>query len=86
MKKILSFFAAAITAGLALNSIQAQDLPFFGGTGGGDPEFLRNQPFMSAIDTDGNLEISFDEVENSVESLSALDANGNGDLDYGVLS
>ena len=78
---------AAVMAGMALNSIQAQEQGYFGGVQGGgeDSQFL-NQPFMLAIDKDGDEEISFDEIENSVESLSALDKNRNGDLDYDELS
>ena len=78
---------AAVMAGMALNSIQAQEQGYFGGVQGGgeDSQFL-NQPFMLAIDKDGDEEISFDEIENSVESLSALDKNRNGDLDHDELS
>lgn len=77
----------AFVAGAVLNSAQAQEEGYFGGVqgGGADGQFLR-QPFMLAIDTDGNGAISAEEIEGAIESLSVLDKNGNGDLDYLELS
>lgn len=79
--------AAGIAVGAAVSSAQAQQPGYFGGISGPaeDSQFL-NQPFMIAIDTDGDGEISAEEIDHSIESLSTLDRNGNGDLDYDELS
>ncbi len=79
--------AAGVAVGAAMNSVQAQQPGYFGEISGPaeGSQFL-NQPFMFAIDTDGDGEISAEEIDNSIESLSTLDRNGNGDLDYHELS
>ena len=77
----------AAVAGTAPTIVQAQGEGYFAGfQGTGEDSRFLEQPFMFAIDTDGNGEISADEIERSVETLSALDRNGNGDLDYDELS
>ena len=78
---VAGFAFIAIVAGTAPNpaGAQAQAQGYFGEVlgGGEDSQFL-NQPFMFAIDTDGNGEISADEIERSVQSLSAAGLSGPG--------
>lgn len=84
---IVGLAVMAIIAGAVVYPAQAQEQGYFGEVlGGGENSQFLNQPFMFAIDTDGNGEVSAEEIEGSVESLSALDKNGNGDLDYDELS
>ncbi|MGC3957246.1 MAG: EF-hand domain-containing protein [Verrucomicrobiota bacterium] len=48
-----------------------------GGPGGGQPPKL---PLLTALDADGNGEISATEISNAATALKALDKNGDGKL------
>lgn len=55
----------------------AQDGPPGGGPGGGQPPKL---PLLTALDADGNGEISAAEISNAAAALAKLDKNGDGKL------
>ena len=62
---------------------QAADPPAEGGRRGGrgdGPNFMRLDPILAALDTNGDGEISADEIAAAPTTLKKLDANGDGQL------
>lgn len=71
--KILTGALCLTTATLLI----AQDGPPGGGPGGGQPPKL---PLLTALDADGDGEISAAEIANATAALQKLDQNGDGKL------
>jgi Ca2+-binding EF-hand superfamily protein len=50
------------------------------GRGGGPPSFMKLDPILAALDTDGDGTISAEEIAAAPAALKKLDANGDGQL------
>ena len=83
MKKNLgTILIAAMVSAICVSDLSAQRP---GGQRGQEPRsrmagMLKMMPIVSALDENGDGEISAEEIENSVAALKALDKNGDGVL------
>ena len=84
-QSLIAAFAIGVAGHLSLGL--AQSSPRGGQRGGGPPDggrgsfdFFKDMPFLSALDADGNGELSPEELENATVALKALDRNGDGKL------
>jgi Ca2+-binding EF-hand superfamily protein len=72
-----------LTAEEIRKAAQASAPPAAGGRGGGrgdGPNFMRIDPILAALDTNGDGEISADELAAAPTALKKLDTNGDGQL------
>ncbi len=69
----------ALTADEIRKSAQAAAAPAARG-GGGEPNFMRLDPILAALDTNSDGEISAGEIAAATQSLKKLDKNGDGQL------